>query len=194
MIKQEEGFTLIEILIVLAILGVVSTAIYNINITSWRVFHFNQDQVDLQQNGRIAMLRIVDRVKGAMDVRVVNNGEENDELQIKWENEDEDGNININYSRYSVSDNTLYYEYVLLSEIPSDDSDSWPTDNDWNTLSRSAPITTEVVDSIQFNSNSTTDAGNVNLLGINLSLSENPGNNDAQTYELHNEVFLRNVQ
>jgi type IV pilus assembly protein PilW len=53
--RNEPGFTLIEILIALAIAGIISTAIYNLYISQSRIYTQQEQVSDMQQNARVAM-------------------------------------------------------------------------------------------------------------------------------------------
>jgi len=53
--KNELGFTLIEILIALAISGIVLTAIYNLYISQSRTYTVQEQVSEMQQNARVAM-------------------------------------------------------------------------------------------------------------------------------------------
>jgi prepilin-type N-terminal cleavage/methylation domain-containing protein len=54
-VRNQSGFTLLELLVVAALLGVVLGAIYSLYITHLRVAYTQDDVVELQQNLRIAM-------------------------------------------------------------------------------------------------------------------------------------------
>ena len=56
--RKISGFTLVEILFVIAIFGVVIGAVYSLYITHQKTAYVQEDLVDLQQNLRIAMDRI----------------------------------------------------------------------------------------------------------------------------------------
>jgi len=52
--RQDSGFTLIEVLVSLGIIGVVLTAIYTAYLNQVRTFNTQEQQVDMQQNVRVA--------------------------------------------------------------------------------------------------------------------------------------------
>lgn len=54
------GFTLIEVLLVLALLGLASTAIFSFYYSGVRSWHKSVDRIDCQQNARTAM-ELIDR-------------------------------------------------------------------------------------------------------------------------------------
>jgi prepilin-type N-terminal cleavage/methylation domain-containing protein len=54
-LKGEKGFTLVEILIVMAILGLVMGAIYSVYLTNMKSAYTQEEVVEVQQNLRIAM-------------------------------------------------------------------------------------------------------------------------------------------
>jgi len=170
--NQETGFTLIEVLIVLAVMGIVGTAIYNVHITGWKAWKFNQTQLNLHQEGRIAMMKMAKRVREATELR-----QDGNELVIKEKDFDND---TISYVRYSLANNKLYLQT---------DSD----DSNWSAVSKQ-PITTEIVSDITFNGVDGDGDEKLDSVEIDLTLSDDSGVSNGQTYELQNNVHLRNAE
>lgn len=56
--RGERAFTLIEIMVVIAITGIIIAAIYNTYFSGWQVWSFNQDRVIFQQVQRVIVARI----------------------------------------------------------------------------------------------------------------------------------------
>lgn len=59
---NKRGFTMVELVIVIAIMGVVFTAISSFLINNLKTFHRAEDQIDTQYNAQIAMNEIVDYI------------------------------------------------------------------------------------------------------------------------------------
>ena len=64
-LKERKAFTLIEILIVIAILGVIMAAVYSVYLTHQRSAYTQEEVVEVQQNLRIAMDSITRDVRMA---------------------------------------------------------------------------------------------------------------------------------
>lgn len=74
-VKQEEGFTLIELIVTLAILGVVIGVYSLLYYSGYKSFVSTQNNVDVEQNVRIAMNYIVSLLeKGPSEVEIIDNG------------------------------------------------------------------------------------------------------------------------
>mgnify|MGYP006296897341 CR=1 FL=1 len=160
---QEEGFTLIEILIVLAIMGLVMTAVYSLHLTGWQVWNFNQQKVSNHQAGMIMMTRLMKDIRAASEVIIKDNGSD---LRLKISD-----NSETDYVRYVVDDNYLYYA--------KHEGIEWPTR--WNLDRR---ITDVVVNNFKCVKQ---EENNKILITINLSLGTG-----KEKYTLQNQVYLRN--
>jgi prepilin-type N-terminal cleavage/methylation domain-containing protein len=65
MLKEKKGFTLVEILVVVAILGLVMGSIYSIYLTNMKSAYSQEEVVEVQQNLRIAMDSITKDIRMA---------------------------------------------------------------------------------------------------------------------------------
>ncbi|MHC1698474.1 MAG: PilW family protein [Geobacteraceae bacterium] len=65
MLKGENGFTLVEILVVVAILGLVMGSIYSVYLTNMKSAYSQEEVVEVQQNLRIAMDSITKDIRMA---------------------------------------------------------------------------------------------------------------------------------
>jgi prepilin-type N-terminal cleavage/methylation domain-containing protein len=74
--KQDKGFTLAEVLMVVAILGLVIAGIYSFYFSGLRSWHKGVDRMDYQQSARIAMDKIVKELQFANQVTVGGGGTE----------------------------------------------------------------------------------------------------------------------
>jgi prepilin-type N-terminal cleavage/methylation domain-containing protein len=65
MLKEKKGFTLVEILVVVAILGLVMGSIYSVYLTHMKSAYSQEEVVEVQQNLRIAMDSITKDIRMA---------------------------------------------------------------------------------------------------------------------------------
>jgi prepilin-type N-terminal cleavage/methylation domain-containing protein len=66
--EKETGLTLVEVLLVLALLGMVVTAVYGFYFSGVVAWQKGVQQMDGQQNARIAMDRIIDDLRFAYSI------------------------------------------------------------------------------------------------------------------------------
>lgn len=64
--KNNNGFTLIEIIISIAVIGLVITALFNINIAGWQFLNYNQDRVELQNQARLITTNLEKNIRNAI--------------------------------------------------------------------------------------------------------------------------------
>ncbi|MBM7622736.1 PulJ/GspJ family protein [Sporohalobacter salinus] len=150
---NERAFTLIEILIVLAIVGVVGAAISNVLLTGMNVRDFNRQQVDLQQSGRGVMIRLEKDIRAAEEARVEDaNGMTGGQLVLRFRDLDNDV---YHYARYVFYDSKLGWgelnstDTVENNDIWDTDQDEWPTNEDWN--GHRHPLTAEIIAEDDYN-------------------------------------------
>ncbi len=55
---NNEGFTFLEILLVILIIAIVIPVIFNINMSGWRIWFFNQDRIEFQRAHRVIDLTV----------------------------------------------------------------------------------------------------------------------------------------
>lgn len=75
-IRGEKGFTLVEMLIVISIMGLIIAAAYSFYFSGLRGWRSGVDRMDYQQSARIVVERIVDEIRFAGWVEVVAGGAE----------------------------------------------------------------------------------------------------------------------
>ncbi|MCT4565290.1 MAG: type II secretion system protein [Maledivibacter sp.] len=68
LIKHKKGFTMVELVIVIAIMGIVFIAISSFLLTNIKTFHRAEDQIDAQSSAQIAMNVIVDGIMEAQQI------------------------------------------------------------------------------------------------------------------------------
>jgi len=71
-IKNNKGYTLIELLMVLAFLGIFMLIINSLNILGLKTFNFSSYQGNIQQNLRLATNFIIKEARFASDVEILN--------------------------------------------------------------------------------------------------------------------------
>lgn len=73
--SNECGLTLVEIVITLAILGAVITAIYSFYLTGLKGWNRSVDRMEYQQSARIAVDRVVNELLTAQEVEIRDNNQ-----------------------------------------------------------------------------------------------------------------------
>ncbi len=68
--RPDGGFTLVEILVVLAVTGIVTAGLFNFMISQERNYSLTEDLQERNQNVRVAMDYFVRRLQGADQVRI----------------------------------------------------------------------------------------------------------------------------
>ena len=76
MTTAEKGFTLIEILITLSMIGLIITAIYSFYFSGLNGWRRSSDQVEYQQSARIALDKMVYELAEAKEITIRNQGKE----------------------------------------------------------------------------------------------------------------------
>lgn len=71
-VRYKRGFTLVELIIVIAIMGVVFTAASSFLLTNLKTFHRADDQIDAQYNAQIAMNEIIDNIMESEGIVSIN--------------------------------------------------------------------------------------------------------------------------
>lgn len=106
LMKKQEGFTLIEVLLSLTIISIVSFVVYSSYFSAVGVSDYNQDKIDFQQLHRIINLRISPYVRMADKIEILDAGQRM-QLSIPLQT---DGSTNYNKIEFGInSSNNLYY-------------------------------------------------------------------------------------
>jgi len=75
LMTKKEGFTIIEILISIVILGLIVTVLFNINIAGFKFLSYNQDVVELQNQARIINNSLERQIRKANKIEINSNNE-----------------------------------------------------------------------------------------------------------------------
>ena len=75
LIKNDDGFTLIEMLVVIAIFAVIITAVYNAYFSSSRTIIFNKEKLEIQRTQDILNRWVSRYVRQASEIDTTVNGE-----------------------------------------------------------------------------------------------------------------------
>ena len=82
--KNNRGFTLIEVLVSIVIIGLVITALYNINIAGFNFLAFNRDRVELQDQSRLINTNLERQIRKANGI----DNDLSDQYNLYFENGD----------------------------------------------------------------------------------------------------------
>lgn len=104
--KDEDGFTLIEIILAISIVGIIISTVFSANITGFRVLNFNRSTIDAQQAARIIFSRMNPYIRSAVEIDRTNFPYE---LKMKFpEKVDSSGN-NYHGMIYGIKDNGEFF-------------------------------------------------------------------------------------
>jgi prepilin-type N-terminal cleavage/methylation domain-containing protein len=180
-IKNDKGFSLVEILVTMAILGVILTAIYSLFISANKS-QISQDlEVEMQQNARSALEFITREFKNMNVLSCLQNttttcGNPNDVINFSSMLD-----TNSRIFSWSSTDNILRF-----SMAPSGSENRQPlADN----------ITTVSLNPFGADNNITTAIGNVRRIGITVTARTSrvdPNTNGYRSYSVTSSVTRRN--
>lgn len=74
-IKKEEAFTLIEVMLSIVLITLILGVLFNLNLSSWRFWKFNQDSVELSQLTTLISTNLDRKIRSQDidNIKVVNN-------------------------------------------------------------------------------------------------------------------------
>ncbi|MBF8982643.1 type II secretion system protein [Lutibacter sp. B2] len=80
--KNNQGFTLVELLVVLGIMGIIISAMFSFFLSNYKTFYRADDQVEAQYEAQIATNKLIDNVIDAQKIALVQPTIEDDQ----WHN------------------------------------------------------------------------------------------------------------
>ncbi len=167
--KQEKGFTLIEVLIAISIIGIIFTSIANSNITGFRVWNFNQEKIDVQQVGRIILARIGPYIRSTTEIDTTSLP---DELHIKFPTRT-DGNKDYNGMTFGVKNSGEFFYRKHYTDGSNSNRMSITSSNNI------------IVKDLMFSYNS-----NKQIVGLEFTLEKN----FIDDYIVIDRIYLRNTE
>lgn len=182
--QKEDGFSLLEVILALTIIGIISVSIYNVNLAFWRFWNYNQDKVDIKQQGRVISNYLEKDIRRAIDVDVtdIDSDGESELLLNLGDNggsDDETDEFTDYYLLYTVVNNKL-----TLKKPKSSFNDSgvsypdWPTNSQWG---NNRSITMEIINDHQFTFDS-----NTGLVSFSFDLV-----NNNESYHVEGKIHPR---
>ncbi|WP_041607761.1 prepilin-type N-terminal cleavage/methylation domain-containing protein [Halobacteroides halobius] len=160
--NYNQGFTLVELLVVLVMISIVSIIIIDIHSIGWKFYQFNYQQVNLQQQARLIISQLEEQIRQADKLRIKSDFE----LIIKQGKQ--------KYIRYyfNSKQETVYYQVI-------DGLGAWPGSR-WDNIDKLS-IAFEEVKEIKFKQS----ANQVIIIDLILA-------NQNQSYKLSNhQVYPR---
>lgn len=133
----DNGFTLIEVLIIIFLIGILIFPIYSANIAAWNFWELSRTKIDLQQQARIISMYLDENIRSA--------------IKIELKDEDMDGNMEkilINLGQIEGSTKNYYLQYsVVNNKLGFKESEGeysgWPPAEDWSSYKY---ITEDIID------------------------------------------------
>lgn len=182
------GFTLLEILVAIAISSMLLGALYGVYLTSYKSYTKSMGKAELNQNARIAMERITRDLRQAQKITTSLPPTGDDELNPPaGEIQFQDGHdtSKIQYIRYFLSGGNLHRQ-VIHYYFNADTSDwvSWDAEDEYGPAQQSIDedtIRADKITSLSFFGNE--------LITIDLISSD-----DSGTYNYESKVLGRNIQ
>lgn len=182
---KKKGFTLIEVLITISIMGIVMTALSNFFFTNYNTLNKVSKQIDLQSEGEKGMKKIVNSAiesKGIFQVK--RGGEELSEKdtaenisRIVFKTIDTSGNDI--YEIFEVADNKLWHGTSTDSSKIIDKDGSLTSDE------IKGEIAAEDINHVNLNANKALEDAE----GIKVKIYLNKGNVNA---DVKSEIYFRN--
>lgn len=80
--KINKGFTLIEVIISIAVIGLIISALFNINIAGWEFFNYNQDRVTLISEARLINTNLERQIRNSKSITISSDTSGNDKLEL----------------------------------------------------------------------------------------------------------------
>ena len=161
--QQNEGFTLIEILVVLSIMGVVATAVTNLFVAGWNSSQYTQEQLSLKTEERFILNRLEDNIMRSREVEVRDGGSE---LVLKITTDDDAEPEEC--LKYAVENNILkIWQVATTNETKKIGEDKWPDNDPGSSWGSAVNVTQKIVVDTEYSYDSAT-----NTLEIDIALTK----------------------
>ena len=119
-INKADGFTLLEIILAISIIGIIISVVFSANLTGFKVFNFNRNTIDAQQTARVIFSRINPYIRSATKVDTSNfTADEmvNDELKIYFPERDKDTANSYHGMIYGLKDNGEFFYQKIYTDL-----------------------------------------------------------------------------
>jgi type II secretory pathway component PulJ len=124
-INEEAAFTLIEVIISIVLITLILGVLFNLNLSVWRFFNFNQDSLELSQQATLIAANINQNIRNAVYIDA-----SNDQLKLYSEIvEDENLEKKENFFRYRIDNDQL------VLDKPTSDVSGFSDETDFSSIS-----------------------------------------------------------
>lgn len=118
-LKKDEGFTLLEVLLTLGIIGIIFASLSTVNITGFQVWNFNREKIEVQQLTRRIMGRITPYIRVTTEI---DQSYLSEQLKIKFApRTDNSGNTYQGMIFGLNTDGQFYYRKIYENDPLSDE-------------------------------------------------------------------------
>ena len=117
--KDADGFTLLEIILAISIIGIIISVVFSANLTGFKVFNFNRNTINAQQTARVIFSRINPYIRSATIVDTSNfTADEmvDDELTIYFPERDKDTEDSYHGMIYGLKDNGEFFYKKIYTD------------------------------------------------------------------------------
>ncbi len=114
-IKDTDGFTLLEIMLAISIVGIIISIVFSANLTGFRVLNFNRNTIDAQQAARTIFSRVSPNIRSATKVDTSNFTD--DELKIYFPERDKDTEDSYHGMIYGIKENGEFFYKKIYTDL-----------------------------------------------------------------------------
>ena len=176
--QQENGFTLIEVLIVVSILGILGTAITNMFLAGWESSQYNQQQLSLKTEERVILNRLKQELIRSREVDT----KDGSELLIKITNDSD--KVPEKCLKYNVEDHIFKMWQTDVTSYTEQEG-KWPDTDPNSSWGSAIELTQDIVVAANY-----VYQPDENIVQIDISLTGDDDFSEAD-YRIQEQVFLR---